>query len=207
MINKIFRSYSRVQRQKLECHQYIWRQIFEALGNSNLSRFPPLKAKWIFYFREIPRKNDEIFYHIFISFYFTRNKWRNILFHFYFIHPEQMTKYFITFSVHFISPRTNDEIFYFIFISSIRNKWQNILSHFHFILFHPERMTKYFISFLFHPSGTNDEIFYFTRNKWRNILFHNYFIVAPLAVVQLIISNVWCRSHGQNHHEILQKRT
>ena len=111
-------------------------------GFSNLSRFPPLKAKWIFYFREIPRRyfitflfhsyftgtNEEIFYFIFIS--SIRIEWRNILSHFYFI---------------LSSPGTNDEIFYHIFIS---------------FLFHPEQMTKYFISFLFHQSGSNDEIFY-----------------------------------------------
>ena len=149
MINKIFRCYYKVQRQKLECHPCIWRQIFEALENSNLSRFPPLKAKWIFYFREIPRR-----YFITFLFHscFTGNEWRNILFHFYFINPDRMTKYFITFLFHS----------YF-----TGNEWRNILSHFY--------LTKYFISFLFHPPGSNDEIFYHIF-IWRNILFHFYFI-------------------------------
>ena len=143
MINKIFRCYYKVQRQKLECHPCIWRQIFEALENSNLSRFPPLKAKWIFYFREIPRR-----YFITFLFHscFTGNEWRNILFHFYFIDPDQMTKYFTTFLFHS----------YF-----TGNEWRNILSHFY--------LTKYFISFLFHPSGSNDEIFY---HIFISFLFH-----------------------------------
>ena len=167
MINKIFRCYYKVQRQKLECHPCIWRQIFEALENSNLSRFPPLKAKWIFYFREIPRR-----YFITFLFHscFTGNEWRNILFHFYFIDPDQMTKYFTTFLFHS----------YF-----TGNEWRNILSHFYFILSSPgtndEIFYHIFISFLFHPE--HDEIFYFLfissiRIEWRNILSHFYFILS-----------------------------
>ena len=146
-----------------------------SFGKFKSIAFPAVESKVDILF---PRNSEKIFYHIFISFLFHRERMTkyfiSFLFHrsgsndeiFYHIfisflfHRERMTKYFITFLF--------DEIFYFIFISSIRIEWRNILSHFYFILsspgtndeifyhilisflFHPEQMTKYFISFLFH---------------------------------------------------------
>ena len=130
-----------------------------SFGKFKSIAFPAVESKVDILF---PRNSEKIFYHIFISFLFHRERMTkyfiSFLFHrsgsndeiFYHIfisflfHRERMTKYFITFLF--------DEIFYFIFISSTRIKWRNILSHFY--------LTKYFISFLYHPSGSNDEIFY-----------------------------------------------
>ena len=104
-----------------------------SFGKFKSIAFPAVESKVDILF---PRNSEKIFYHIFISFLFHRERLTKYFISFL-VHPDQMTKYFTTFLFHS----------YF-----TGNEWRNILSHFY--------LTKYFISFLFHPSGSNDEIFY-----------------------------------------------